>query len=78
VFKKQLDLFDPPAIAREAELPAGMFFNFGGRALKTLKTYGTDAAAPVIFEEITDAVTLKGQLAIWSVDGVRRAQRGRK
>lgn len=61
-----------PEIQRRAELPAGAVFSYGGRPLMIRKTYGTDKAAPVIVEELTDAVTLKGQLGIWCVDGVMR------
>jgi hypothetical protein len=68
----QFLLFSPPEIQRRAELPAGAVFSFGGRALMVRKTYGTDKAAPVIVEELTDAVTLKGQLGLWSADGVMR------
>jgi hypothetical protein len=71
------DLFTRPVFERRAEIPAGCVFLFGGRPLSVVRVYGTDAAAPVIVEELTGRYTLKGQLAIWSVDGVSRALRGR-
>ena len=70
--KYQPDLFGRPVYERRAEIPSGMMFQFGGRPLLVVKAYGTDPAAPVIVEELTDAVTLKGQLGIWSADGVTR------
>lgn len=69
----QPELFDRPQIERRAEIPAGTVFGFGGRALLVVKAHGTDAAAPVVVEELTDAVTLRGQLGLWSADGVTRA-----
>lgn len=71
--KHQPDLFDPPTITRQAEIPAGCVFTYGGRALRVSRVSGTDAAAPVVVEELTNAVALKGQFAIWSADGVSRA-----
>jgi hypothetical protein len=47
-------------------------FHFRGRALKIIKSHGSDNAAPVIVEELTDRVTLKGQYALWSAQGVAR------
>jgi hypothetical protein len=75
----QFDLFKPPTIERRAEIPAGMVFNYAGRPLLVVKSYGTDAAAPVIVEELASfgPRTLRGQLAIWSADSVSRAMRGR-
>ena len=65
----------PPTIERRAELPAGTVFGYGGRSLKVVEVHGTDAAAPVIVEELSDfgSSTLKGQLGLWSLDGVTRA-----
>ena len=68
----QFDLFIP-VITRRAEIPGGAVFMHGGRALRVFRVYGTDAAAPVIVEELTDAVTIKGQLALWSAGAVTRA-----
>jgi hypothetical protein len=67
----------PPVIERQAAIPAGAVFMFGGRPLQVTKTYGTDAAAPIIVEELTDAVTHKGQYGLWSADGVMRQMTGR-
>jgi hypothetical protein len=69
------DLFDKPGMHQEAQIPAGTVFTHGGRPLLVHKVHGTDAAAPVIVEELTNAVTLKGQLGLWGADGVRRALR---
>lgn len=62
-----------PAIRVEAEIPGGMTFLGCGRLLRVVRAYGTDAAAPVIVEELMavgDA--MPGQLGLWCVDGVRR------
>lgn len=53
-----------------------MTFWFCGRPLLVVRTHGTDAAAPVIVEELTDsAFAMKGQFALWSVAGVMKAAR---
>lgn len=75
----QLDLFEVP---REPEpkpqfiepnpAAAPTVFNFGGRALRIARAYGTDSAAPIIVEELSDRFTLKGQYALWSRQGVTR------
>jgi len=63
-----------PTIERVAEIPGGMAFQFRGRVLVVVRTYGTDRAAPVIVEEMTDSArALKGQFGLWAVDGVMRA-----
>lgn len=69
------DRFHPPALRRQAEIPVGMVFLFGGRPLIVRRVHGTDPAAPVIVEELTDAFALKGQLALWSLDCVQRVVR---
>jgi hypothetical protein len=74
----QPDLFGRPAYERRAEIPFGTVFSFGARPLYVVKVYGSDAAAPVIVEELSNIVTLKGQFALWSADGVTRAMRGRR
>ena len=67
----------PVVINRKAELPSGYVFQFGGRQLMVIKAHGTDKAAPVIVEELrSSAVALKGQLSLWSLDGITR--RGRR
>jgi hypothetical protein len=66
-----------PAIVRQAAIPAGLVFRFGGRYLKVIKAYGTDKAAPVIVEEITNMNGPAGQLSLWGADGVARAIRRR-
>jgi hypothetical protein len=72
------DQYALPGIQRRAELPAGTVFEYGGRALLVVKTRGTDPAAPVIVEELTDSVSLKGQFGLWSLDGVSRAIRRKR
>lgn len=74
---RQLDLFAPPVIEQRAAIPADTVFMYAGRSLRVVKTYGTDAAAPVIVEELVSfgPSTLKGQFALWSADGVTRAYR---
>ena len=74
----QPDLFAQPAFERRADIPAGAVFMYGGRPLYVVKVYGSDAAAPIIVEELTNAAVLKGQFALWSADGVIRAMRGRR
>jgi hypothetical protein len=78
---KQFSLFPPPVIERRAEVHAGTVFEFADRPLLVVKTYGNDAAAPVICEELAEfGTTLRGQYALWSQDNVQRAMaaRGRK
>ena len=71
---QQFDLFSPSAIERRAEIPAGAVFQSGGRFLKVYRVFGSDAAAPVIVEELQDfGTTLKGQFGLWSQDAVSRA-----
>jgi hypothetical protein len=70
-------LIQPPVVERRAEIPAGTVFAYGGRQLMVTKSYGTDNAAPVIVEELTDRYAIKGQYALWSLDCVRRAVAGR-
>jgi hypothetical protein len=69
------DLFSPPVIERPSHVCRDMVFDYGGRLLRVHRAdYGTDAAAPVILEELCEfGTTLRGQLSIWSLDGVRRA-----
>jgi len=76
--KTQLDLF-VPTIERSAEIPAGIVYSFAGRPLLVVKCYGSDPAAPVIVEELASFSprVLRGQLALWSADGVSRAMRRR-
>lgn len=75
----QPDLFIQPVIERRAEIPAGTIFSYGGRSLLVTKTYGTNAAAPVIVIEIAEsAASLKGQYALWSVQDVQRAMMPRR
>jgi hypothetical protein len=73
--KWQPDLFGKPVLERRASVAADAVFFFGSRPLKVVSSHGTDAAAPVIVEELTDAKTLKGQLGLWALDGVRRRMR---
>lgn len=73
----QLDLFGTPAPADSphAQEPVALSqdeFRFGGRPLRVVREYGTDAAAPVVVEELTSRFTLKGQYALWSRQGVAR------
>lgn len=64
----------PPTIERCAAIPTGLVFLYGGRALRVARVYGTGASAPVIVEEMRDGPRwLKGQFALWCVDGVSRA-----
>lgn len=75
---RQPDLFGPLRLERRASIPARSVFNYAGRPLLVVRVVGDDPAAPVIVEELSDAVTLKGQLGLWSADGVSRAMRGRR
>jgi len=68
---------EKPTLRREAAIPSGIVFRFGGRYLKVVKAYGTDKAAPVIVEEITNVIGPSGQLSLWGADGVARALRRR-
>jgi hypothetical protein len=71
---KQFELFAPPVVERRAEIPAGAVFSSGGRFLKVYRVFGTDAAAPVIVEELQAfGSTLKGQFGLWSQEAVARA-----
>lgn len=71
---KQFDLFAPPTIERRAEIPRDAVFSHGGRFLKVYRVFGTDAAAPVIVEELQSfGSTLRGQFGLWSQDAVTRA-----
>lgn len=63
---RQLDIFAPPVVERRAEIPRDAVFSHGGRFLKVYRVFGSDAAAPVIVEE------LKGQFGLWSQDAVAR------
>jgi hypothetical protein len=63
-------------IVRPAGLPADTVFWFWGRPLRVVSTKGTDAAAPVIVEELTavgDAIA--GQFSLWSLASVRAVMR---
>jgi len=53
---RQFDLFPiaPPVIERHAEVHAGTVFEFANRPLLVVKSYGSDAAAPVICEEMSE------------------------
>lgn len=67
---RQFELFTPPVVERRAEIPRDAVFSHGGRFLKVYRVFGTDAAAPVIVEELQAfGSTLKG----WSQDAVARA-----
>jgi len=68
---------EEPALRREAAIPSGIVFRYGGRYLKVIKAYGTDKAAPVIVEEVTNMNGPAGQLSLWGADGVARAIRRR-
>jgi hypothetical protein len=69
----QLDLFTPRA-ERRAEIPRGVVFQSGGRFLRVYRVTGTDAAAPVIVEELQAfGSSLAGQYGLWSQDAVARA-----
>jgi hypothetical protein len=71
---RQFDLFAPPVIERAATISTGAMFEHAGRTLRVYRTYGTDARAPVIVEELGEfGSTLRGQFALWSVDAVKRA-----
>lgn len=64
-------------IVQQAEIPPGVVFWFWGRPLRVVFCEGTDAAAPVILEEMGEGRWganhgLAGQLSMWSLDGVRR------
>jgi hypothetical protein len=58
-------------------LPADTVFWFGGRPLRVVSCKGTDAAAPVIVEELTEAWNgaLVGQFSLWSLASVRAVMR---
>ena len=72
----QLDLIAPPVIERSAHVPAGAVIAYAGRPLIVRSVHGTDAAAPVILEELSPVgQALAGQLSLWSADGVLRAMR---
>jgi hypothetical protein len=66
-----------PVIERQAEVPSGMVFRFGGRFLRVVKTYGRGRSAPVIVEEMASSANggLKGQLGLWATEGVMRASK---
>lgn len=71
---RQFELFTPPVVERRAEIPRDAVFSHGGRFLKVYRVFGTDAAAPVIVEELQAfGSTLKGQFGLWSQDAVARA-----
>jgi hypothetical protein len=62
-----------PVIERRAEIPAGAVFAHAGRSLIVRRVCGTDAAAPVIAEELSAVgKALAGQLALWSANSVLR------
>ncbi|MBP2232510.1 hypothetical protein J2847_005839 [Azospirillum agricola] len=57
-----------PAIIQhvEAPCPSGAVSLLRGRAVRIIRSAGTDAAAPVIVEELQAVgVALPGQLGIW-------------
>lgn len=69
----------PPPIVRAAEVAVGTVFWYWGRPLKVLRVHGTDAAAPVILEELAAGrngedftAYAAGQLSMWSLAEVRR------
>lgn len=70
-------LVAPPSLLRQAEIPSGLAFHFGGRMLIVRRVFGCDKGAPVIVEEMADfgESTLRGQLSLWSVGGVTAAMR---
>jgi hypothetical protein len=70
-----------PTMSRQAKtrIPKGTVFVQAGRLLAVVQTHGTDAAAPVIVEELASSPpALRGQFAMWSVEGVTRAMRVRR
>lgn len=71
---KQLDLFGEPVASSAPDEPPidDVEFRFGNRGLRVVRVYGDDDAAPVIVEELSNRVTLPGQLALWSRQGVKR------
>jgi hypothetical protein len=75
---RQFDLF-PLRLERPAEIPSGAMFSFGGRPHEVVRTFGDDAAAPVIVEEIIETHhALEGQFGLWSAAGVTRAMKDKK
>ena len=63
-------------IVRPAGLPADTVFWFWGRPLRVVSTKGTDAAAPVIVEELSAiGEALAGQFSLWSLANVRAVMR---
>lgn len=59
------------SIERNQQAPSGAVFWHRGRPLKIVRSYGTDARAPVIVEELaTFGSTLTGQYALWSCKAV--------
>lgn len=77
-------LATPAPIVRPAEIRTGTTFVFAGRLLRVERVTGSDAAAPVIVEELMDGPIMpdgapawyRGQFALWSADGVGRAIAG--
>jgi len=73
------DRFAPPQIERRAPIPVGTVFHYWGRALKVVRVYGDDPAAPVIVEELGEfGTTLRGQYGLWSAAAVASAISARK
>lgn len=63
-----------PHLERRAEIPAGSVFRFGSRLIRVHRVTGSDAAAPVIVEELSDGPAwLAGQFSIWSAGAVTTA-----
>lgn len=63
-----------PTLRREASVPSGVVIVFRGRPLMTVRQIGNGRDAPVILEEMSDVgPAAKGQLSLWSADGVLRA-----
>lgn len=61
----------PAQIVRRAELHSGFTFLFAGRFLRVVKSYGTDAAAPVVVEELMAVgEALPGQFSLWALGGI--------
>ena len=65
---------EQPVLVRAAAIPAGLVFAYAGRFLRVTRVYGTDAAAPVIVEELAPiGHAFAGQYGLWSADAVMRA-----
>jgi hypothetical protein len=69
------DQIAPPRQERPAPVQVGEVFTWRGCMRRVVRTFGEDAAAPVIVEEMTAVGhALPGQYGLWSAESVRRAK----